>query len=36
MAPRPARLLRENGVLADLKGLWRHQELPPDVRRWTL
>ena len=31
-----ARLLREDGLLADLKGLWRHQELPPNVRRWTL
>jgi len=31
-----ARLLREDGLLADLKGLWRHQELPPNLRRWTL
>ena len=25
-----ARLLRPGGLLADLKGLWRHLELPPD------
>jgi UDP-N-acetyl-D-glucosamine/UDP-N-acetyl-D-galactosamine dehydrogenase len=31
-----ARLLRDNGLLADLKGLWRHLELPPNLRRWTL
>jgi UDP-N-acetyl-D-galactosamine dehydrogenase len=31
-----ARLLRPGGLLADLKGLWRRLELPPDRRRWTL
>jgi UDP-N-acetyl-D-glucosamine/UDP-N-acetyl-D-galactosamine dehydrogenase len=31
-----ARLLREDGLLADPKGLWRHRELPPHLRRWTL
>jgi UDP-N-acetyl-D-glucosamine/UDP-N-acetyl-D-galactosamine dehydrogenase len=31
-----ARLLRPGGLLADLKGLWRHQELPQGIRRWTL
>jgi UDP-N-acetyl-D-galactosamine dehydrogenase len=30
------RLLRPHGLLADLKGIWRHLELPPDRRRWTL
>jgi UDP-N-acetyl-D-galactosamine dehydrogenase len=34
--PALARLLREDGLLADLKGLWRHQKLPPNLRRWTL
>jgi UDP-N-acetyl-D-galactosamine dehydrogenase len=31
-----ARLLRPGGLLADLKGLWRHRELPQGIRRWTL
>jgi UDP-N-acetyl-D-galactosamine dehydrogenase len=31
-----AALLRPNGLLADLKGIWRHLVLPPDRRRWTL
>jgi UDP-N-acetyl-D-galactosamine dehydrogenase len=31
-----ARLLRPGGLLADLKGRWRHLELPPDRQRWTL
>jgi UDP-N-acetyl-D-galactosamine dehydrogenase len=31
-----ARLVRPGGLLADLKGRWRHLELPPDRRRWTL
>jgi UDP-N-acetyl-D-galactosamine dehydrogenase len=30
------RLLRPGGLLADLKGVWRQLELPPDRRRWTL
>jgi UDP-N-acetyl-D-galactosamine dehydrogenase len=30
-----ARLVRPGGLLADLKGRWRHLELPPDRRRWT-
>jgi len=33
--PALARLLRQDGLLADLKGVWRHLELP-DRRRWTL
>jgi UDP-N-acetyl-D-glucosamine/UDP-N-acetyl-D-galactosamine dehydrogenase len=33
--PALARLLRADGLLADLKGVWRHLELP-DRRRWTL
>ncbi len=31
-----ARLLRPGGLIADLKGLWRHLERPPGVQRWTL
>ena len=31
-----ARLLRPGGLLADLKGAWRHLELPADRQRWTL
>jgi UDP-N-acetyl-D-galactosamine dehydrogenase len=31
-----ARLLRPGGLVADLKGLWRHLELPAGVQRWTL
>jgi UDP-N-acetyl-D-galactosamine dehydrogenase len=31
-----ARLLRPAGLLADLKGRWRHLELPQEIRRWTL
>jgi UDP-N-acetyl-D-galactosamine dehydrogenase len=30
------RLLRPNGLLADLKGLWRHLDLPKGLQRWTL
>jgi UDP-N-acetyl-D-galactosamine dehydrogenase len=26
----------ENGVVADLKGMWRKLELPAGLRRWTL
>ena len=33
--PALARLLRQDGLLADLKGVWRHLELPAR-RRWTL
>ena len=28
--------LAENGVVADLKGMWRNLELPAGLRRWTL
>jgi UDP-N-acetyl-D-galactosamine dehydrogenase len=31
-----ARLLRPGGLVADLKGLWRHLELPEQLHRWTL
>jgi UDP-N-acetyl-D-glucosamine/UDP-N-acetyl-D-galactosamine dehydrogenase len=31
-----ARLLRAGGLVADLKGLWRRQELPEGLQRWTL
>ncbi len=30
------RLLRPDGLVADLKGFWRHQELPAGLQRWTL
>jgi UDP-N-acetyl-D-glucosamine/UDP-N-acetyl-D-galactosamine dehydrogenase len=30
------RLLRPNGLLADLKGLWRDLQLPDGIRRWVL
>ncbi|MCK5777424.1 MAG: nucleotide sugar dehydrogenase [Rhodospirillales bacterium] len=26
----------DNGLIADLKGMWRHIEMPPGVRRWNL
>jgi hypothetical protein len=26
----------EDGVVADLKGMWRQLELPAGLRRWTL
>ncbi|MCH8188583.1 MAG: nucleotide sugar dehydrogenase, partial [Proteobacteria bacterium] len=29
-------LLAPNGLLADIKGMWRETKLPPDVRRWQL
>jgi UDP-N-acetyl-D-galactosamine dehydrogenase len=29
-------LLRPDGLLADLKGLWRDLELPREIRRWVL
>jgi UDP-N-acetyl-D-galactosamine dehydrogenase len=29
-------LLRPDGLLADLKGLWRDIRLPDGVRRWVL
>jgi UDP-N-acetyl-D-glucosamine/UDP-N-acetyl-D-galactosamine dehydrogenase len=29
-------LLRPNGLLADLKGLWRDLKLPQGIRRWGL
>ena len=31
-----AGLLRAGGLVADLKGLWRHLELPEGLQRWTL
>jgi UDP-N-acetyl-D-galactosamine dehydrogenase len=31
-----AALLRPDGLLADLKGLWRDLELPRETRRWVL
>ena len=34
-APRSPGLLRPGGLLADLKGLWRHRELPEGLQRWT-
>lgn len=30
------RLLRDGGLLADIKGMWRNLALPPTLRRWTL
>ncbi len=29
-------LLKPSGTLADIKGIWRHRKLPPEVDRWTL
>ena len=31
-----AGLVREGGLVADLKGMWRHVQLPAHVRRWEL
>ena len=31
-----AGLVKEGGLLADLKGMWRTTDLPGDLRRWTL
>jgi UDP-N-acetyl-D-galactosamine dehydrogenase len=31
-----ASLLQPDGVLADIKGMWRTLELPPSVTRWSL
>ena len=31
-----AALLRPDGLLADLKGLWRDLQLPREIRRWVL
>jgi UDP-N-acetyl-D-galactosamine dehydrogenase len=31
-----ARLVRDGGLVADVKGLWRGLDLPPGVRRWSL
>ena len=35
-ATRLAALLRPDGLLADLKGMWRELPLPDGIRRWTL
>jgi UDP-N-acetyl-D-glucosamine/UDP-N-acetyl-D-galactosamine dehydrogenase len=31
-----AALLRPDGLVADIKGMWRNTPLPPGLRRWTL
>ena len=31
-----ARILDDNGVVADVKGMWRRQDLPAKYRRWQL
>ena len=31
-----SRLLRPGGLAADIKGMWRGQELPPGLKRWGL
>ena len=31
-----ARLLEDNGVIADVKGMWRGRDLPANYRRWQL
>jgi UDP-N-acetyl-D-glucosamine/UDP-N-acetyl-D-galactosamine dehydrogenase len=31
-----AALVRDDGLVADIKGIWRHLELPAQVRRWVL
>ena len=35
-AGRIAALVRGDGLIADLKGLWRGQDLPEGVRRWSM
>jgi UDP-N-acetyl-D-galactosamine dehydrogenase len=35
-ADRLAALLKPDGLLADLKGMWRDVATPESVRRWTL
>jgi UDP-N-acetyl-D-galactosamine dehydrogenase len=34
--PALARLVRKDGLVADIKGMWRELDLPPEVRRWVL
>ena len=29
-------LIEPNGLVADIKGMWRHLALPPNLRRWQL
>jgi UDP-N-acetyl-D-galactosamine dehydrogenase len=31
-----ARMVASGGLVADIKGLWRHINLPEGVRRWNL
>ena len=31
-----ARLARRGGLVADVKGLWRAQQMPDGIRRWML
>ncbi len=31
-----ARLVKKDGLVADVKGIWRDTELPPDTGRWEL
>ena len=31
-----ARIVESGGLVADIKGIWRDVELPPDLRRWQL
>src|SRR3546814_5929002 len=31
-----ARVVESGGLVADIKGIWRDIELPPDLRRWQL
>ena len=29
-------LLKEDGLVADVKGMWRHRSLPDNLRRWSM
>lgn len=31
-----AALVKQDGLVADIKGMWRHLELPQQIRRWQL
>src|SRR3546814_6681471 len=31
-----SRIVESGGLVADIKGIWRDIELPPDLRRWQL
>ncbi|MDX1739326.1 MAG: hypothetical protein R3261_13890 [Alphaproteobacteria bacterium] len=31
-----ASLLKDGGLVADIKGMWRNRPLPDNLRRWSL